>query len=441
MTFKELGLSDQLLEGLDAMGFETATPIQEKSIPIILDNKDLIACAQTGTGKTAAFLLPVLHQLIGTESESIDTLVLVPTRELAIQIDQQLEGLAYFTGITSLPIYGGRSGESFNQEKKALTTGANIVVATPGRLIAHLNLGYVKIDKLQHLILDEADRMLDMGFVNDLLKIESFLPKDRQTLMFSATMPGKIRKFAQKILNQPEEVSFAVSKPAEKIIQVAYEVEDELKAPLLQNLLGKRTGKDERIIIFSRTKSNVDNIARALSRTGLNVGQIHSDFEQKEREETLRNFKSGNLQVLVATDILSRGIDVKGINLVINNSVPGDAEDYIHRIGRTARADADGIAITLINRADRRKFKNIERLMEREVPKSPLPPELEEMAKNLPKRESSNRGRGGNGRGGRGRGRGGNNNRRSGSGGGNKSRNRRGGSRGGRRHNSSKSES
>ncbi|MEM6318985.1 MAG: DEAD/DEAH box helicase [Bacteroidota bacterium] len=398
MTFKELALNEQLLEGLDAMGFETATPIQEKAIPVILEGKDLIACAQTGTGKTAAFLLPTLHHLTGTESDSIDTLILVPTRELAIQIDQQLEGFAYFTGVTSLPIYGGRSGESFNQEKKALTTGANIVVATPGRLIAHLNLGYVKIDKLKHLILDEADRMLDMGFVNDLLKIVSFLPENRQTLMFSATMPPKIRKFASRILKKPEQISFAVSKPAEKIMQIAYLIEDELKPKLLQHLLGKRKGKDERIIIFSSTKSNVDNIARALRATGMTVGQIHSDFEQSEREETLRLFKNGKLQVLVATDILSRGIDVKGINLVINNSVPSDAEDYIHRIGRTARADADGIAITLISYKDRRKFKDIERLMEREVLKSPLPPKIQELADKLPKR-SSKSGRGGSGRG------------------------------------------
>ena len=392
MTFKELALNEQLLDGLDAMGFETATPIQEKAIPIILEGKDLIACAQTGTGKTAAFLLPSLHHLTDTESDSIDTLILVPTRELAIQIDQQIEGFAYFTGVNSLPIYGGRSGESFNQEKKALTTGANIVVATPGRLIAHLNLGYVKIDQLKHLILDEADRMLDMGFVNDLLKIVSFLPENRQTLMFSATMPPKIRKFAARILKKPKEINFAVSKPADKIMQIAYLIADELKPKLLQHLLGKRKDKEERIIIFSSTKSNVDKIARALRETGISVGQIHSDFDQSQREETLRNFKSGKLNVLVATDILSRGIDVKGINLVINNSVPGDAEDYIHRIGRTARADADGIAITLINYKDRRKFKDIERLMEKEVLKSPLPPVIQEMADKLPKPSKSKNG-------------------------------------------------
>ena len=404
MTFKELGLNEQLLEGLDAMGFETATPIQEQAIPAIMKGKDLIACAQTGTGKTAAFLLPVLHELTNTVSASIDTLILVPTRELAVQIDQQLEGFSYFTNVSSLPIYGGRSGESFNQEKKALTMGANIVVATPGRLIAHLNLGYVKISKLKYLILDEADRMLDMGFVNDLTKIISFLPKDRQTLLFSATMPPKIRTFSKRILKNPEQISFAVSKPAEGILQVAYLVQDENKAKLLQVLLGKRKGKYKRILIFSSTKAAVSKIASSLKSTGLSVGQIHSDFDQKEREETLRKYKAGRLEVLVATDILSRGIDVKDINLVINYDVPSDGEDYIHRIGRTARADTDGVALTLISRKDQRKFQGIERLMERKVPKSPLPPEIQEredkLAANPPRRNSgrSNYGRGnGNG--------------------------------------------
>lgn len=383
LTFKELGLNEQLLEGLDAMGFQTATPIQEKAIPSILEGKDLIACAQTGTGKTAAFLLPVLHQLTNTESDSIDALIMVPTRELAIQIDQNLEGLSYFTNLSSVPIYGGRGGESFNQEKKALTTGANIVIATPGRLIAHLNLGYVKVSKLKYFILDEADRMLDMGFVNDLLKIERYLPKKRQTLLFSATMPPKIRTFSRGILQNPDQISFAVSKPAEGIMQVAYLVQDAHKAALLKILLGKRKGKEEKILIFSSTKAAVHTIAKSLKSTGLTVGEIHSDFEQSDREETLRKFKANRVEVLVATDILSRGIDVKDINLVVNYDVPSDGEDYIHRIGRTARADSDGVAITLINRKDQRKFKNIERLMERKVPKSPLPPPIQEKEEKL----------------------------------------------------------
>ena len=404
MTFKELGLNDQLLDGLGAMGFETATPIQEEAIPVILKGKDLIACAQTGTGKTAAFLLPILHNLTNTTSASIDALILVPTRELAVQIDQNLEGFSYFANVSSLAIYGGRGGESFQQEKKALTTGANIVVATPGRLIAHLNLGYVKISQLKYLILDEADRMLDMGFVNDLLKIVGYLPKKRQTLLFSATMPPKIRTFSKRILQNPEQITFAVSKPAEGIMQIAYLVQDENKAKLLQILLGARKGKGERILIFSSTKAAVSKIAKSLKVTGLTVGEIHSDFDQKEREETLRMFKGGRLEVLVATDILSRGIDVKDINLVVNYDVPSDGEDYIHRIGRTARADTDGVAITLISRKDQRKFKDVEHMMERQIPKTALPPLIQEreekLLANMPKRGGNSRhggGRGGNG--------------------------------------------
>ncbi len=373
MTFKELGLHDQILEGLDAMNFTKATPVQEMAIPIILQGKDLIACAQTGTGKTAAFLLPIIDSLRDHTSDSIDTLIIVPTRELAVQIDRQLEGFSYYTNISSLAIYGGQGKHSFDQEKKALTSGANIVVATPGRLIAHLNLGYVKINLLKHLILDEADRMLDMGFVDDIMKIINFLPKKRQNLMFSATMPGKIRSFAKRILHNPQQISLAVSKPAENILQAAYYVDDGSKASLLEHLLGKRKEKEERILIFSATKVNVKKIAETLKRKGLNAGEIHSDLMQTDRETILQKFKGGSLPILVATDILSRGIDVRGINLVLNYDVPGDAEDYIHRVGRTARADASGVAITFINGKDRRKFQNIEKLMGTKVREIQLP--------------------------------------------------------------------
>ncbi|GJM31654.1 MAG: RNA helicase [Saprospiraceae bacterium] len=377
LTFKELGLNEQVLEGLSAMGFETATPIQEKAIPAIMEGRDLIACAQTGTGKTAAFLLPTLHNITQHTDDHIDTLILVPTRELAVQIDQQLEGFAYFTQSTSLPIYGGRDGTSFDQEKRALTLGANILVATPGRLITHLQMNYVKIDQLRHLILDEADRMLDMGFINDIQKIISYLPKVRQTLMFSATMPNKIRQFAKQILKDPVQISFAVSKPAEGILQATYEVHDDQKLPLLTHLLeGRKNRDDERILIFSSTKLNVKKVAKELKGSGLNVKEIHSDLEQEEREDVLRNFKNGNVQILVATDILSRGIDVKGINIVVNYDVPGDAEDYIHRVGRTARAQADGVALTFINRKDQGKFRRIEELMEQKVRRLPLPPHI-----------------------------------------------------------------
>lgn len=392
MTFEELGLSYELLDGLDAMGFINATPIQEQAIPVILDGKDLIACAQTGTGKTGAFLLPTIDSLRNASSDSIDTIILVPTRELAVQIDQQLEGLSYFTRISSISIYGGRDGNAFIQEKKALTRGANIVVATPGRLIAHLNMGYVKMDKLHSLILDEADRMLDMGFVDDIQKIISYMPKDkkRQTLMFSATMPQKIRRFAKQILQNPEEISLSISKPAANVTQAVYEISDDFKPQLLSHLLSSRREKNERTLIFSTTKSKVKTVAAVLKKAGLNADEIHSDLDQSQREAMIRAYKNGSLQILVATDILSRGIDVKDINLVINYDVPNDAEDYIHRVGRTARADSDGIAMTFVNWKDRRKFRDIEDLMEARVERSPLPDFL---AHATPNREEGSKSR------------------------------------------------
>lgn len=381
MNFRELGLNEQLLSGLDAIGFEAATPIQEKAIPIILKGKDLIACAQTGTGKTAAFLLPIVNKLTDKNTDYIDTLILVPTRELAVQIDQQLEGLAYFTGVNSVAIYGGRDGISFDQERKALSLGADIIIATPGRLIAHLNMGYVKINQLNHLILDEADRMLDMGFVHDIKKIMNYLPKNRQTLMFSATMPHKIRQFAKKTLHKPEQINLAVSKPAEGVMQGAYLLPDELKSDLLLDLLGKRKTDEEKILIFSSTKSNVKKLSHNLKVGGLNADEIHSDLDQGQRELILRKFKNGSLPILVATDILSRGIDVQDINLVVNYDVPHDAEDYIHRVGRTARASTTGVALTLVNRKDKRKFYSIESFIGAKIQKLPLPKVLEEQIK------------------------------------------------------------
>ncbi|MBO9570744.1 MAG: DEAD/DEAH box helicase [Chitinophagaceae bacterium] len=356
------------------MGFEKPTPIQEKAIPIILSDKDLIACAQTGTGKTAAFLLPVINKIIKAHSNEVNTLIIVPTRELAIQIDEALQGFAYFTPITAIAIYGGNNGTSFDQEKKALTQGANIIIATPGRLIAHLNQGYVKFNSVKHLVLDEADRMLDMGFSDDINKIISYLPTQRQTLLFSATMPPKIRTLAARILRSPEEINIAVSKPAEKVIQGAFLVYNTQKVALIKQLL---TGKKlKSIIIFSSTKSNVKQLEKELAGIGMNVASIHSDLTQDQRNEVLRNFKNKKLQILVATDILSRGIDIDSIELVINYDVPGDAEDYIHRVGRTARAEATGVALTFINPSDQRKFRNIEQLIGSEVKKLPLAPEL-----------------------------------------------------------------
>lgn len=374
MTFKDFNFEESLMEGLDAMGFEKPTPIQEQAIPFILNGKDLIACAQTGTGKTAAFILPVLNKIAAEGTDTLNTVVIVPTRELAIQIDEAVQGFAYFTSASAIAIFGGNDGISFEQEKKALTQGANIIIATPGRLIAHLNMGYVKFGDVKHLILDEADRMLDMGFSEDLNKIISHLPKKRQTLLFSATMPPKIRELAKRILHEPEQINIAVSKPAAGVLQGAYVVYNEQKPELLVSLLqGKNIAS---IIIFASTKDKVKQLERDLLRKGINVAAIHSDLEQEVRNETLRRFKNKTLQVVVATDVLSRGIDIDSIGLVINYDVPGDAEDYIHRVGRTARAESTGVALTFINPEDQRKFQRIEELIGDEIKKLPVPPSL-----------------------------------------------------------------
>jgi len=357
------------------MGFNEATPVQELAIPPIMEEKDVLACAQTGTGKTAAFLLPVLNALTKDPPQGVDTIILEPTRELAVQVDMQLEGLSYFTGISSIAIYGGRDGQSMEQEKRALKSGASIIVATPGRLTSHLDLGYVKVENIKHLILDEADRMLDMGFAPAIMNIVNQLPRKRQTLLFSATMPPEIRRFAKQLLQQPEEINIAISKPAENIMQAAYEVQDEGKVELAQHLLGDKK-RLQRVLIFASTKKKVRELAENLNKQGLTVGAIHSDLDQQERENRLAGFKSGAIPIVVATDVLSRGIDIRGIDLVINFDVPNDAEDYVHRIGRTARADASGVALTFINSKDRGRFKRIEDLIETPVRRMPLPEEL-----------------------------------------------------------------
>jgi superfamily II DNA/RNA helicase len=372
MTFDDFRLSPEILDALYYMGFRNATPIQEQAIPAILAGKDLIACAQTGTGKTAAFLLPVLNFIAEKQSTHTHTLILVPTRELAIQIDQQIQGFAYTMNITSIAIYGGGDGSDWGQQKAALTRGADIIVATPGKLISHLNQGYVKFDQIENLILDEADRMLDIGFYDDIMKIVSFIPKDRQTLMFSATMPPKIRTLSKQILHSPVEIALEMSKPAEGVTQTAYLVYENQKTPLVNSLIADKP-EYKSILIFSSTKRKVNDIVRGLRSKNYKVEGISSDLEQKEREEILLRFRSRETRVLVATDVLSRGIDIKDINLVVNYDVPGDAEDYVHRIGRTARAETTGAAVTLVNDLDMPKMHRIERLIEKEVFKAPLP--------------------------------------------------------------------
>jgi ATP-dependent RNA helicase RhlE len=371
LTFDDFNFHYDLLDGLDAMGFEKPTPIQEQAIPIIQSGRDLIGCAQTGTGKTAAFLLPILDKLSDYPSDATDTLIVVPTRELALQIDQALQGFSYYTGVSSAVIYGGGDGMDFEKEKRALQHGANVIIATPGRLMSHLNLGNVKFDNIKHLILDEADRMLNMGFVDDILKIITYLPVVRQTLLFSATMPPKIRTLASKILKDPAEISLAISKPAAGVDQSAFMVHDAQKNRLIEHVLKEK--QHSSVIIFVSTKQKVKELERDLRRIGIKAKAIHSDLEQQERETVLLEFKSKQLPVLVATDILSRGIDIDDIGMVVNYDVPRDAEDYIHRVGRTARAESTGEALTLINEQDQGKFLQIETLIGDEIPKNPLP--------------------------------------------------------------------
>ena len=360
MNFSSFNFSTSLNEGLESMGFEKATPIQEMAIPIILANKDLIACAQTGTGKTAAFVLPVLNKLSISSNNPLNTLILAPTRELALQIDQQIEGFSYFLGISSIPVYGGGDGEAFVNQKRALEQGAEIVIATPGRLIALLNSGKISFKNLKHLILDEADRMLDMGFYDDILRIISHLPKERQTILFSATMPPNIRKLANKIMHEPESVSIAISKPADGIKQKAFYVNEIQKASILVELLGNLSF--ESIIVFVGTKEAAKVLEKRLREAKIDATAFHSDLSQVERGNIINIFKSRKVRVLVGTDILSRGIDIDGIDLVVNYDIPSNPDDYIHRIGRTARGDSYGTAVALINETDRRKFKRIEEL-------------------------------------------------------------------------------
>ena len=373
MDFTDFNFKADVIEGLHAMGFNKPTPVQEQAIPIIMNGNDLIASAQTGTGKTAAFLLPVINNLVNTEHK-IQSLIIVPTRELALQIDQNLEGFSYFTPLSSIAIYGGGDGADFEQERKALEKGAEIIIATPGRLLSHINLGYVDFSQLKYLILDEADRMLDMGFHEDILRIVRKLPVERQTLLFSATMPPKIRNLANAILKNPKQVSIALSKPAEGVLQASYFVHEEQKIPLTEHLLTGESFKS--IIVFASTKRSVKLLATDLERLNYSVKAIHSDLEQDEREHVLQQFRNKRIRILVATDVLSRGIDIEAIDLVVNYDVPNDAEDYVHRVGRTARASATGMAITFVTKDDHYKWRKIEQLIGYNIRVMPLPEKI-----------------------------------------------------------------
>lgn len=373
MRFDELDLNEEILQGLEAMNFQEMTPVQEQTIPIILKGHDIIGCAQTGTGKTAAYTLPLLNRLLseGNPHNRIRALIVVPTRELAQQIDMHFEGFSYFLPISTTAVYGGGDGSVWEVQKKGLLMGADVVIATPGRLLSHMQNSRIDLSHVDYLILDEADRMLDMGFLDSIMQIIKEIPKERQTLMFSATLPTKIRQMARQILNNPEEISIAISKPNESISQSAYICHEAQKIPISLELFKEYANK--RTLIFASSKLKIKDLAHALKRQKLNVAAMHSDLEQSQREAVMLNFKNGKIDILVATDIVARGIDIDDIGLVINYDVPRDPEDYIHRIGRTGRASSTGTAITFVNEIEQGKFHRIEEFIGKPVDKAPLP--------------------------------------------------------------------
>lgn len=379
MRFDELKLEESVLDGLDAMNFLETTPVQELTIPVILEGKDIIACAQTGTGKTAAYVLPVINELSkGNHPENVvNAIIMAPTRELAQQIDQQIEGFTYFIPVSAVAIYGGTDGIAWEQQRRGLEMGADIVIATPGRLLSHIKMGTVDLSQVSFFILDEADRMLDMGFYEDIMQVQKLLPPTCQTIMFSATMPPKIRTLAKTILKNPEEIKIAISRPPESILQTAYICYDAQKLRILQDLFSQ--SRPQRVIIFSSSKMKVKELAITLSRMKFNVAAMHSDLEQSQREEVMKEFKNGHIDILVATDVVARGIDINDIKLVVNYDIPHDPEDYVHRIGRTARGtNGEGLAITFVSIEEQAQFKRIEDFLEKTVYKIPIDPQLGE---------------------------------------------------------------
>ncbi|MBQ7362501.1 MAG: DEAD/DEAH box helicase [Bacteroidaceae bacterium] len=391
MDFYDIDFEDEVLDALDAMNFRECTPIQEKTIVPLMEGHDLIGVAQTGTGKTAAYLLPVLNKLCrgGYPENAINCIIMAPTRELAQQIDRQLEGFTYFMPVSSVAVYGGNDGVRYGQELRGMSLGADILVATPGRLISHITLGNVDLSKVSFFILDEADRMLDMGFYNDIMTIAKQLPANRQTMMFSATMPEEIRKLAKNILKDPVQVTLSLAKPADGITQQAYICHEHQKIGIIKDIFSKESA--ERVILFVSKKSKVREVATALRKMGLNVGEMHSDLTQSERDEIMFLYKSRKVDLLVATDILARGIDIDDIRIVINYDVPGDQDDYIHRVGRTARANAKGRGITLVSEKDQIAFKRIEDFIGKSIEKMPLPDGLGDAPEYSPVKNKNSR--------------------------------------------------
>lgn len=394
MRFDELNLEDAILDGLDAMNFQEATPVQEQTIPVILAKKDIIACAQTGTGKTAAYVLPIINELSkgGFSENAVNAVIMAPTRELAQQIDQQIAGFTYFVPISAVAIYGGTDGVAWEQQRRGLEMGADIVIATPGRLLSYIKLGTVDLSQVSYFVLDEADRMLDMGFYDDIMQIYKQLPPTCQIIMFSATMPPKIRTLAETILKNPEEIQLAISRPPETIMQTAYICYDTQKIKILEDLFSK--ARPQRVIIFASAKVKVKELANTLSRMNFNVAQMHSDLEQAQREEVMKDFKNGKIDILVATDVVARGIDINDIRLVVNFDIPHDPEDYVHRIGRTARGtNGEGLAITFVSPEEQSGFKRIEDFLGKQVYKIPIDPSFGETPEYKPVTRSRKKGR------------------------------------------------
>lgn len=395
MKFYEFEFGDEVLNALDSMNFDECTPIQEQTIPVVLSGRDLIACAQTGTGKTAAFLLPIISRLStgNYPDDAINCIVISPTRELAQQIDRQMEGFSYFLPISSVAVYGGTDGAGFLRQQHALKSGADVVIATPGRLLDHIKMGYVDLSRVSFLVLDEADRMLDMGFFDDIMRIVKLLPDDCQRLMFSATMPPKTRILASRMLHNPVQVNIAVSRPTEKINQSCYICHESDKTILLRKLFSKANSR--RVIVFAASKQNVKNLTSELRRAGLKASEMHSDLDQKRRDDVMIDFRAGKIHILVATDILARGIDIDDIAMVVNYDVPRECEDYVHRIGRTARAGADGMAVTLVSDRDRQRFSKIERFLGYKLRRNKSDESIEESSerkgKNVKKEKTESR--------------------------------------------------
>lgn len=391
MYFDELPLEDEILDGLEAMHFEECTPVQAETIPVILEGRDVISCAQTGTGKTAAYILPLLNNLLtdGHDPDGVNAIIMAPTRELAQQIDQQMQGFSYFLPFSSVAVYGGNDGSAWDTQKRGLTQGADIVVATPGRLLSHMNVYPIDFSKVRYFILDEADRMLDMGFFDDIMTVVRQLPKQRQTILFSATMPKQLRTLAKTFMQQPVEVNIAISRPPESIRQMACICYETQKLKIVEHLLSGR--KLKKVILFAGKKQKVKELFHALRKLRIEARQMHSDLDQKERDEVMLDFRNGKVDVLVATDIVSRGIDVDDIPLVINYDVPRDAEDYVHRIGRTARAESDGEAVTLVSDKDQLYFSRIERFLDKQIEQLPVPEELGETPHYQPAAQETNK--------------------------------------------------